>query len=79
MWGVNLKLIISESKNSVSLYAAKSIYVNGKRTSKIVEKLGTVAELEKKLNGQDPIIWARKYIEELTRKEKEENREVLVR
>ena len=74
-----MKLIISESKNSASLYAAKSIYVNGKRTTKIVEKLGTVAELEKKLNGQDPIKWAKKYIEELTIKEKEETREVLVK
>lgn len=39
-----LKLTISKSKNSTSLYVAKSMYVNGTRTSKIVEKLGTVAE-----------------------------------
>lgn len=58
---------------------AKSFYKNGTRTSKIVEKLGTVAELEKKLNGQDPIEWANKYIEELNKKEKEENREILVK
>jgi transposase len=74
-----LKLTISKSKNSTSLYVAKSFYVNGTRTSKIVEKLGTVAELEKKLNGQDPIEWAKKYIEELNRKEKEEKREVLIK
>jgi len=74
-----LKLTISKSKNSTSLYVAKSFYVNGTRTSKIVEKLGTVAELEKKLNGQDPIEWAKKYIEELNRKEKEEKREMLVK
>ncbi|WP_094551463.1 IS1634 family transposase [Petroclostridium xylanilyticum] len=74
-----MKLTISKSKNSTSLYVAKSIYVNGTRTSKIVEKLGTVAELEKKLNGQDPIEWAKKYIEELNKKEKEEKREVLVK
>lgn len=74
-----MKLTISKSKNSTSLYVAKSFYTNGTRTSKIVEKLGTVAELEKKLNGQDPIEWAKKYIEELNRKEKEEKREVLVK
>lgn len=55
------------------------MYVNGTRTSKIIEKLGTVAELEKKLNGEDPIEWAKKYIEQLNKKEKEENREVLVK
>jgi len=55
------------------------MYVNGTRTSKIVEKLGTVVDLEKKLNGQDPIEWAKKYIEELNMKEKEDKREVLVK
>ncbi|MBC7766100.1 MAG: transposase, partial [Hyphomonadaceae bacterium] len=50
-----MKLTISKSKNSTSLYVAKSFYAKGTRTSKIVEKLGTVAELEKKLDGQDPI------------------------
>lgn len=74
-----MKLTISKSKNSTSLYVAKSMYVNGTRTSKIVEKLGTVTELKKKLNGQDPIEWAKKYIEELNQKEKEERRDVLVR
>jgi len=74
-----LKLIVSESKNAASLYVGKSIYVNGKRTTRIVEKLGTVAELEKKLGGQDPMEWAKKYIEELNKKEKEETREVLVK
>ena len=74
-----MKLTISKSKNSTSLYVAKSFYVKGTRTSKIVEKLGTVAELEKKLNGQDPIEWANKYIEELNKKEKEEKRDVLVK
>lgn len=33
----------------------------------------------KKLNGQDPIEWSKKYIEELNVKEKEDKREVLVK
>ena len=74
-----MKLTISKSKNASSLYVTKSIYVNGAHTSKIVEKLGTYADLEKKLNGEDPIEWAKAYVAELTRKEKEEKREVMVR
>ena len=74
-----MRLQISKSKNASSLYVTKSIYVNGVHTSKIVEKLGTYADLEKKLNGEDPIEWAKAYVAELTRKEKEEKREVLVR
>jgi hypothetical protein len=45
--------------------------VNGKRTTKIVEKLGTVAELEKKLGGEDPVEWAKKYIAQMNLLEKE--------
>jgi transposase len=76
---LDLKLTISKSKNSTSLYVAKSFYENGTRTSKIVEKLGTVEDIKKKLNGEDPIEWAKRYIEELNRKEKEEKRDVLVK
>jgi len=74
-----VRLSISKSKNSTSLYVIKSTYENGKHSSKIVEKLGTVSELSKKLNGQDPIEWANKYIEELNKKEKEEKLDVLVK
>ena len=74
-----MKLTISKSKNAASLYVTKSFYNNGVRTSKIVEKLGTVAELEKKLNGRDPIEWAKEYVAELTRLEKEQTRDIMVK
>ena len=74
-----MRLQISKSKNASSLYVTKSIYVNGVRTSKVVEKLGTYDELKEILNGEDPIEWAKAYVAELTRKEKEEKREVMVR
>lgn len=76
-----MRLKITKSKNSASLYVIKSVY-NSKtqsNTSVIVEKLGTEAELRKKLNGQDPYEWAKQYIEELNKKEKEETREVIVK
>lgn len=64
-----MTLTISRSKNAVSLYVTKSVRENGKKYSKVVEKLGTVAELAKKLDGQDPIQWAKEYVRELTRQE----------
>ncbi len=73
-----MRLKITESKNSKSLYVIKSFRDNGKNTSKIVEKLGTYDELLKKLNGQDPIEWANKYIEELNKKDKEDKRKIMV-
>ena len=74
-----MRLQIVNSKNAASLYVVKSIFENGRRSSKVVEKLGTYADLHKRLNGEDPIDWAKKYVDLLTQKEKEEKREVLVK
>lgn len=74
-----MRLKISKSKNSTSLYVIKTIYINGKEYTKTVEKLGTVVDLEKKLNGQNPIEWAKQYIEGLNIKEKEATQDVIVK
>lgn len=74
-----MRLKITKSKNSASLYVIKSTYENGFHSSKIVEKLGTVEELSKKLDGQDPIEWAREYIRDLNEKEKEGTRDIIVK
>ena len=74
-----MRLQVSKSKNSASLYVIKTIYTNGKEQTKIIEKLGTENELREKLNGEDPYEWAKKYIEELNKKEKEESREVIIK
>lgn len=66
-----MKLTVSKSKNSASFYVTKSIYENGVHSSKVVEKLGTYEELKSKLNGQDPYDWAKEYVKEKTRLEKE--------
>ena len=74
-----MRLKISKSKNSASLYVIESTYVNGIHSSKIVEKLGTLVELKEKLGDRDPIEWAKEYVKELTAKEKEGKREILVK
>jgi len=74
-----MRLKISESKNSKSLYVIKSTYENGKHSSMIVEKLGTVRELEKRLNGQAPIPWAREYIARLNYEDKQGRNEIIVK
>lgn len=74
-----MRLSISKSKNSTSLYVIESTYKNGIRSSRVVEKLGTVSELKKKLGEQDPIEWAKEYIAELNRQEKENKREILIK
>ncbi|MEG3038622.1 MAG: IS1634 family transposase [Clostridia bacterium] len=74
-----MRLHISKSKNSCSLYVSKSYREGSKTTSKIVEKLGTYDELLKKLDGADPIEWAKSYIKELTIAEKEANKDIYLK
>lgn len=73
-----MRLSISRSKNSTSLYVIKSTYENGVHSSKVVESLGNVEQLKQKLDGRDPIEWAKEYIAELNKQEKENKRKVMV-
>lgn len=73
-----MRLSVSKSKNSTSLYVKEDVVVDGRRTTKIVEKLGTAEELKEKLNGKDPIEWAKEYIAELNRLEKEGREPVVI-
>lgn len=65
-----MRLSYSKSKNAKSLYVIKDYTENNKRTTKVVEKLGTIKELEEKLDGQDPIEWAKNYVAKLNEEEK---------
>ncbi len=73
-----MRLQIIKSKNAQSLYVVKSVYHNKKRTNKVIEKLGTYEKLKQNLN-EDPIEWAKKYVEELNQQEKSGTRNVLVK
>lgn len=72
-----MRLQVVESKNAASLYIVKSIYENGKRSSKVVEKLGTYEELAK--IHKDPIAWGKAYAKKLTEAEKETSRQVIIK
>lgn len=73
-----MRLQIIKSKNAQSLYVVKSIYHNKKRTNKVVEKLGTYEKLKQTLD-EDPIEWAKKYVEKLNEQEKNGTRTILVK
>ena len=74
-----MTLQLKKSGNYTYLYAIKSFRKeDGKCTTKVVEKFGTVEELREKLNGADPIEWARARVAEMTAIEKEENKSVVV-
>jgi len=66
-----MRLSIVKSPNATQYYVIRDYHNGKKRTSRIIEKLGNDKELRERLNGEDPVVWAREYIAELNRLEKE--------
>lgn len=73
-----MRLKISKSKNVNLYYVIKTVYINGKEKTKTVEKLGNEQEVLKKSNGQDPVEWAKNYVEKLNKQEKEKTLQILI-
>ena len=74
-----MRLSLVKSKNTTQFYVIKSYRdKSGKNTSKIIEKLGNTEEVTRKAKGNDPVVWAKKYIENLNKAEKENNLKILI-
>ncbi len=74
-----MKLTVSKSKNSASFYVQKSIRKpNGSVTTVTIEKLGNLDQVRAKAGGMDPYVWAQEYVDELNRREYEEQKEIIV-
>lgn len=73
-----MRLKVSKSKNTKLYYVIKTVYINGKEKTITIEKLGNENEVLKKSKGNDPLVWAKKYVEELNQKEKENLLPILI-
>lgn len=74
-----MRLKISKSKNVTIYYVIKTVYVNGKEKTVTVERLGNEDEVLKKSKGENPKTWAKKYIDNLNKLEKENNLDVYIK
>ncbi len=76
-----MRVTTSKSKNAESFYITKS-YINseGKSTSQIIRKLGTLAELSEELgtDREGVMVWAREQAKIETDKYKKENSTILI-
>lgn len=66
-----MRLNLVKSTNATQFYVIKSYRENGVNKTKIVEKLGNQDEVKRKAGNQDPVEWAKAYVAELNRLEKE--------
>jgi len=74
-----LKISISKSKNATLYYLSKSIWVNGKSTTKTIEFLGSDEDIRKREGVEDAYEWAKQYARERTKQEKAAQKEVIVK
>ena len=74
-----MRLSVVKSANATSFYVIKSVTVGGKRTSKIVKKLGTLKDLEQKLGERDPYEWAQEEVDKLNGAEISDRTEVIAK
>lgn len=72
-----MRLNIVKSKNAQQFYVIESYRASdGKNTSKIIEKLGTYDKL--KLIHEDPVAWAKEYVNELNKRAAESGQKISV-
>lgn len=59
----------------------RNLYANpvGSVTTVTIEKLGNLDMVRTRANGKDPYVWAKEYVDELNRKEYEEQKEILIK
>lgn len=60
-----MRLQITKSKNAECFYVVKSVNNDGRRSNRVVERLGNLEEVRAKANGQEPHEWAKAYVDKL--------------
>lgn len=72
-----MRLSVSKSPNAVSFYAIRSVYENGRHSTRVVKKLGTEKEIKQLYPDRDPHEWAQEQIDELNRQEALDDMEII--
>ena len=66
-----MRLTCSRSKHSATYYVIESVYKKEGGTTRIVERLGSVEQMRARAGSEEPLVWARNYVQELTRLQEE--------
>ena len=74
-----MKLTCAGTKNSPTYYVQKSIRIGNKTTTKTVERLGSIEEIKARCGGQDPVEWAKQYVQKITLAEREAKQGILLK
>lgn len=68
-----------KTKNTTQYAIIYDIKLNGKRTTKIYQNLGTLEKIKSLSKNEDPLVWVNNYINELNEKLKEDTLPILIK
>lgn len=74
-----MRVTVSKCKNATILYLTKSDRVDGKSTTKTVEKLDALEEVKSRAGKMDPMGWAKAYAIKSTKDERNGDCETIIK
>ena len=69
----------TKSKNKEHYSIIQDVKINGKRTTKVYENIGSFDKLKLRAGDEEPLEWLKNYVAELNKKHKEESLPVIIR
>ena len=73
-----MRLTTNKTSKGITYYIIRSVRRDGKRSSEVVERLGTEQEICEKYHCTDAAVWAKEHLDELNKAEAEKQTKVLV-
>ena len=74
-----MKVSVSKSKNQTIYYLSKSVWIDGKSTTKTIEKIGSEDELLKVCGELTPLEWAKQYAAKRSAEEKASKKDIMLK
>ena len=74
-----MRIRMTKTKNTEQYAIIYDVNINGKRTTKIYENLGTIDKIKLRSNNEEPLDWLKKYVNILNKKIKEESLPIILK
>ena len=74
-----MKVSVSKSKNTIIYYLSKSVRVDGRVTTKTIERIGSYDEIKKICGDMEPLEWAKQYAAKRSAEEKASKKDIIIK
>ena len=74
-----MKVSVSKSKNATIYYLSKSVRIDGKVTTKTIEKIGSYDEIKKICGDMEPLEWAKQYAAKRSAEERASKKDIIIK